>query len=459
MSTTYTSTVEVNVWKEHTCAQCGTVYRYLFKRTKQGQGATPDAAAQAAHNAVVDALAKEVDLQPCTGCGAYQPDMIAAQRSSRHWWGFWIGLVPFLTIFILVLSDVLAKSTAAYALAGTLAVLAFWHLLADAFSPNANLDANRRLALDREQRGELWSPSGHKADSAGKPIGSGINTGHTIGYVLLAIALALFLAAPVYALATGARINPAWNSEVLGPGEEGYVYFADSITSVKGYWSAHSSKMYYNQHGQLIPETDALGKHLPNPEVIVSNAAELGLAQGAVTARGKQDNWGGGITIGRKESTTSSPRLYAYVRLPRDPSLAGKTLQLRIDMRVHYPHYDGNNKYHDTLKDFTHTTQVTLSQPGAGSTYVSLWWLGLGVGTLLACTGAIVLAVASSAFRAQALPTGIFVPDEPGLADDTASPKVDANEPRPPVVEEREEGRYSPKTGSGESKPRREDDY
>ena len=57
MSTTYTSTIEVNVWKEHTCLHCGTVYRYLFKRSKQGQGATPDAASAAAHNAVVSALA------------------------------------------------------------------------------------------------------------------------------------------------------------------------------------------------------------------------------------------------------------------------------------------------------------------------------------------------------------------------------------------------------------------
>src|SRR5436853_504400 len=86
MATTYTSTIEVNVWKEHTCAACGGVYRYLFKRKKSGQGRSPDAARAAAQAAVVKALAHEVDLQPCPGCGLYQPDMIGTRKARRHGW-------------------------------------------------------------------------------------------------------------------------------------------------------------------------------------------------------------------------------------------------------------------------------------------------------------------------------------------------------------------------------------
>jgi hypothetical protein len=59
MSNTYTSTIEVSVWKEHACITCGTKFRYLFNRTKQGQGATPDAANNNAHQAVIKALEKK----------------------------------------------------------------------------------------------------------------------------------------------------------------------------------------------------------------------------------------------------------------------------------------------------------------------------------------------------------------------------------------------------------------
>jgi hypothetical protein len=64
MATTYKSTNEVNVWKEHACIGCGSRFRYLFKRKKTGQGRTPDAASIAARKAVVKALEHEVVDQP-----------------------------------------------------------------------------------------------------------------------------------------------------------------------------------------------------------------------------------------------------------------------------------------------------------------------------------------------------------------------------------------------------------
>src|SRR6516165_6984446 len=65
VATTYKSTLEINVWKEHLCIGCGSRFRYLFKRKKTGQGRTPDAARAAAHKAVKTALAREVDMHPC----------------------------------------------------------------------------------------------------------------------------------------------------------------------------------------------------------------------------------------------------------------------------------------------------------------------------------------------------------------------------------------------------------
>ena len=85
MATIYTQTIQVSVWKEHVCSCCGCRFRYRFRRTKKGTGGSPDAAAANAERAVVHALQREVDMQPCPACGLYQPDMVAARRVPPHW--------------------------------------------------------------------------------------------------------------------------------------------------------------------------------------------------------------------------------------------------------------------------------------------------------------------------------------------------------------------------------------
>ena len=73
MATTYTSTIEINVWKEHTCVGCGGAFRYLFKRKKSGTGGTPAAAQANASKAVVNALANEVDCSPAPAAASTSP--------------------------------------------------------------------------------------------------------------------------------------------------------------------------------------------------------------------------------------------------------------------------------------------------------------------------------------------------------------------------------------------------
>src|SRR5689334_1928810 len=77
-------TIAVQVWKEHTCVGCGTAYRYLLRRKADGLGPTPEAAEAAAHAAVPQVVAREADLEPCPGCGRYQPDVVGAWRLRRH---------------------------------------------------------------------------------------------------------------------------------------------------------------------------------------------------------------------------------------------------------------------------------------------------------------------------------------------------------------------------------------
>ena len=99
MATTYTATMPLECWKQHTCCFCGRAYSYLFKRTCSGQGGNEDAARAAAVQNAMNLLEKSVDMQPCPDCGKYQPEMIGMHRYTRHlWWllGSLILILPWI---------------------------------------------------------------------------------------------------------------------------------------------------------------------------------------------------------------------------------------------------------------------------------------------------------------------------------------------------------------------------
>src|SRR5262249_57393426 len=110
------------------------------------------AAEKAAEKAVVNALEHEVDMQPCPGCGLYQPDMVGTRRSRHHWWVFWCGLPVLLLVAFLALPgiDVLSFSAASWVLAFLAVLLGVAHLLVAVINPNAQLSANRPPPRGRE---------------------------------------------------------------------------------------------------------------------------------------------------------------------------------------------------------------------------------------------------------------------------------------------------------------------
>jgi hypothetical protein len=100
------------------------------------------------------------------------------------------------------------------------------------------------------------------------------------------------------------------------------------------------------------------------------------------------------------------------VRIPADNSLAGKTVDLAIDMDVRYPASTGGDQWQPRQETFRHRTTLTISRAGAGSTYKTLWWFSFLGGLTALSLGGILLAVFSDGFRKQALPTSIFVPQD-----------------------------------------------
>lgn len=415
-----TQTVAVKVWREHECARCGTAYRYLFTRKKTGEGGTPAAATRAANRAVVKALKFEVNMQPCPGCGLYQPDMIAARRARAHWWTFAPSgpVILLLLLFVTfassgsafsadlgkLLPDLLVFRTVALIAAALAGIFTLAHLVIDAINPNSNLDANLELAHKRVRARKLWVVSEDTRQPPERQIGRGIAGMHALCYLLLLTGVLAFLVPEAVRLHGGMISNPGWYPEVVGPGEEACVYFPNTINCIKWMW-----------RGAV--------------QATVENAAEVGVAAQAagpakqprpappvqLAARAKADNWSGTIKIDSSTERNTRTRLWAYVRLPDDPSLAGKTLRLRIDMDMVYPVSADFHGWEEKTEHRTHTATLTVSAGRAAETYVRAWWFGFLAGISLIPLGGALLVVASRAFRKKALPSRFYSPE---YADD-----------------------------------------
>jgi hypothetical protein len=385
MATTYKSTIEVNVWKEHACIGCGSRFRYLFKRKKTGQGGSPDAASAAARKAVLNALQNEVDMHPCPGCGLYQPDMVGSQRWTRHLWLFLASAAVLLLVFILKLTDVMTSGTAAWTAAGACGLLALGHWLIDRSNPNRDLERNHQHAQRKVEGGALWvSPDSKAQPESSEPPRFGWSSKHTVAYVLLSLGLLALASPELLRLVHGWPANKEWYPLAAGPGDEPYAYFPNSITSVKGYWQG-------------------------NAAAVVLNANEVGLATPQLRATSQNDQWGETIRIGSKESKTSTKTLWARVVLPADKQLEGKTLTIKMALDVTYPELQGN-QWQPVKGHYEHTQDIRLSDAGAGGHYQVLWWGGYFGGVLLLAVSSFLLMRLSTGLRQLAQPTSIFTP-------------------------------------------------
>jgi hypothetical protein len=386
MATTYTSTIEINVWKEHTCLHCGSRFRYLFKRKKTGRGRTQQAASEAARKTALQSLEHEVDLHPCPGCGLYQPDMIGSWRAFRHGLAILASLVLVILFLIFLLTDEIMYGTAALAMTAGCGLVGLVHLLLDARNFNRDLERNQQTAQLQVERGDLWVPPGTKAEQQPELPVFGWSFAHTIAYVLFGLGLLALVSPELLRAMHGWPINPAWVPPVIGPGDDPYLYFPNSIDSVKGYWQG-------------------------NATAEVLNAVEAGLTTPQLRATSQADQWGQTIRIGSRESKTSSKTLWVRITLPPDAQLEGKTLQVHMKLDVTYPALQGNS-WVPANGHFEYTTAVHLASAAAGRRYRAWWWGGFVGGVLLLTVSSFMLLRLATGLRKLAEPTSIFSPGQ-----------------------------------------------
>jgi hypothetical protein len=334
------------VWKEHTCAGCGCVYRYLLRCRKTARGPSESAAAQQARQAVVAAILQEVALAPCPRCGLYQRDMVAAHRARWHGTLTWASLPVLLVPVVLGALDVLPLDVAAWSAAGVGGALVLGHGWLNYRNRNRNRAANRRLAEKLLARGEVEEqlPPTRDAEEvreAGRPARTAC-----LGALLLSVALVA--GGELFRVAAGWPANRDWRPAVAGPGDEARIYFPERFSSPDG-WS-----------------TQAL--------VEVVNAVEVGLPPGTMLT----------ATSPEGRDTPGPAQLWARVHLPPADDLAGKALRLRLQIVV-MPRTE--RQAPAAPRSFYRTAELRLAPAGAGRTYRVGWWCGVVAGSVVLLAG------------------------------------------------------------------------
>ena len=189
--------------------------------------------------------------------------------------------------------------------------------------------------------------------------------------------------------AMGLKSNPRFMPEVVGGGDEAYVYFPKSVECVASNWRATGVASVNAIDGAALPQPIPIG----------------------VTS--KSDSWPMNMSVKSSEMHTSITP-WATLRFPADPALAGKTLEVRVVLTVTRPAMFGAREFRDFTDVQTFDAKVALSGPKAGEMYKTAWWFAMGGGLFGTTVAGIVLALAAGSFKKKAHKTDIFVPGDDG---------------------------------------------
>jgi hypothetical protein len=381
MARTYTSTIEVNCRKEHTCAGCGAAYSYPFVRKVKGQGNTAERATANCQKNVAKTVAESVDLYPCPTCGLYQPDMIGQQRRSRHNLVMWLGILLLFVLIMIRFWYGMQSYTASICIAAVCAAIFAGHLLVEFWNPNRDLMGNTQRSANMMAQGILTHTPGRVAAPTDEWVNPFKSTLHRMALPLILVAAGMAYSPELMRTAFHWPLNPDCYPPVVGPQDTTRVYMQQSISSIKGYWRGEVK-------ATLLPLDTPQARPIP------------------ITGTTNQNSWSGTIEVKSSEKSDSSTP-WVELTMPVD-NLAGKTVQCAIKLHLQYPQDQGNSKYRTISSTMVRTLNIELAPAGAGTRYTNWWWESTLAGVAMTIFAGAVLVRSARALQRRATPTRVF---------------------------------------------------
>jgi hypothetical protein len=350
VSTVYA--LRVRCLKRHTCTGCGCVYRVRREITVQEKARSEETAAKAATKRIHRQLTTEPNTVACPDCGQFQPDLVGHRQAGAH------GLVTLLSVAVAVTVAVgaslfgIPNGRTGTLLAGVAVLAAVAHIILGNRNPNAHPADNRVRSRKMEDDGELDVTRGGDREQIRAPVGPFTRL-HILGVagVLLAIGGLLVPAA--------ARERPADAVAAIraAPGETLELAFSDTVEVVNGLWRG-------------------------TPKVTVQNPQDFGNQPPAIVAISNDATWPATVKIEAGRDRIR-PQLWAKIAIPDEDRLAGKTLELKVDLEVSYPGLD-NKIVRDRRTNVWKDVNVKVSNE---TLFGRIWqmparWVGVFFGTL-----------------------------------------------------------------------------
>ncbi len=346
------ATQTLRCWKQHRCAACHALYRYLVTRTGSATAFTKETAHERARQQLEQKIVESVDQMPCPQCGAYQPDMTGPRRRKLLGWLWivtWIALILFALLAASGAAGIPGLTAVLTVVVGLCAALQAWTAF---HNYNGNLPANRRFAAGVVSNGNMRLDEPGVADPPSVNLGWP-RPGRQV-LVLMAVGVLLLPVAEAARRVAGWPANDKFSPAVIAPGDEAkYIVHDDAYRSVKSHWRGHVS-------------------------VRVKNASELGLASDTLPATTNEKDWSGTIMVKFDEKDDMFLPWIIFT-VPRDASLVNKVVRLQFDLHAEFPQMVGARTYQTMQKDFSDEADLTLAPPGTGLIYQILWYGGVAV--------------------------------------------------------------------------------
>lgn len=378
MTTTYKATGELRCWKQHSCAGCGSLYRYRLSRKIAGTGLSPEAAQQALRRMIEIVAKQAVDQRACPYCGLFQPEMLRSQRGTIY--ACMTALMVLAPLAAFYARELLSGSQTAWLLSGCAAVALVGNLLALANNPNRNPQATLKDAQKQREAGELVLDKPGLLASAGfVPVAEPGSPKRWLAMGLLLLSVLGAAAPELLRTVRHWEFDPSLTPPLVGAGESFRYTLPQKIDSVAGYWGGSVTCTWVN-------------------------AEELGVRE-PCKASVPRGTWGASITSLGTASHRVSP--WVDIILPKEPALEGKTGRFQVNLQLRYPKTYDSRTFGEVQDSAAQAFSVTFLSPGANSTYQTVWWVGV-LGSAVAGELGCILLLLSTLGRRSALPTRVF---------------------------------------------------
>ena len=361
--------------KQHICAACDCIYRYILERNVKAW--TESQAQRQAENSC--------DTVPCPCCGLIQPEMGAKHKRVGNSIGRAVGVIGLFVALIMGLAQGTTLHGAGYVATGVVVTCMLVFLLTALYDPNHDRVTALMNAVELVKAGriDLVEP-GNTEHLSPPPRNFGM--GQMLGLMMLLVAAVAPLAPAYVNHHSPVPVNKYLKPYVLAPGEKFRVNFPDRVTMASTLW-----------HGVA--------------KVKVYNAADFGVPE-VWPASTRQDRWGDKITT--KESQVHQT-VYLDSQMPDQDNLVGQPLKLEAVVNITYPKPVGTTHFEDVETVASINTTVTLADKALVKQYNQAWGIGFAVAivnTLLASGLFFLLSYLSSRSRPLPPPDEYATPDE-----------------------------------------------